>query len=220
MAELTADKYSYEVKVQDCAILMTAQGDEYKIQLKASLTSPVVEIVDSNSSVTAAASGLNEDAEGRSNSNLLNKPRCLALLAELRRAKWFQTRAVVIPSCVIVMRILRDLIKRSPNWSQLPLWTMEVLVERTLGPSQAPLSPGDALRRVLECISGGILSSAPLGVGLLDPCENDFCDVTEELKLQCREDVTASAQVALRQIVFKQIHKVLGIDLISPPSAP
>ena len=47
-----------------------------------------------------------------------------------------------------------------------------------------------------------------IGVGLVDPCENEVVDVTEGMKLQCREDVTASAQQALRQMVFKQINKV------------
>lgn len=34
---------------------------------------------------------------------------------------------------------------------------MELLVEKVLNSASGPLSPGDALRRVFECISSGIL---------------------------------------------------------------
>lgn len=34
---------------------------------------------------------------------------------------------------------------------------MELLVEKAISSASAPLSPGDALRRVFECISSGIL---------------------------------------------------------------
>lgn len=34
---------------------------------------------------------------------------------------------------------------------------MELLVEKAISSATAPLSPGDALRRVFECISSGIL---------------------------------------------------------------
>ena len=67
---------------------------------------------------------------------------------------------------------------------------------------------------MLESLAGGILCAHPIGVGVLDPCEpHEVVDLTEGLMLQSREDVTASAQQALRQIVFKQIHKVNRIEL-------
>lgn len=34
---------------------------------------------------------------------------------------------------------------------------MELLVEKAISSASVPLSPGDALRRVFECISSGIL---------------------------------------------------------------
>lgn len=34
---------------------------------------------------------------------------------------------------------------------------MELLVEKAISSAAGPLSPGDALRRVFECISSGIL---------------------------------------------------------------
>lgn len=34
---------------------------------------------------------------------------------------------------------------------------MELLVEKAISSASGPMSPGDALRRVFECISSGIL---------------------------------------------------------------
>ena len=53
----------------------------------------------------------------------------------------------------------------------------------------------------------------PDGCGLLDPCERDKTDAAASLNRQQREDITASAQHALRLITFKNIHKVLGQSL-------
>lgn len=77
------------------------------------------------------------------------------------------------------------------------------------------MSPGDALRRVFECIASGIL--LPGGPGLYDPCEKEPRDCAAELSAQEREDITASAQHALRLIAFRQIHKVLGMDPLPAP---
>uniref|UniRef100_A0A672Z6R6 Zinc finger RNA-binding protein n=1 Tax=Sphaeramia orbicularis TaxID=375764 RepID=A0A672Z6R6_9TELE len=70
--------------------------------------------------------------------------------------------------------------------------------------------PGDALRRVFECISSGIL--LPGGPGLVDPCEKNPVDTLTTMGEQQREDITSSAQFALRLLAFRQIHKVLGMD--------
>ncbi|XP_014914828.1 zinc finger RNA-binding protein-like, partial [Poecilia latipinna] len=87
---------------------------------------------------------------------------------------------------------------------------MELLVEKAINSASAPLSPGDALRRVFECISSGIL--LPGGPGLLDPCEKKPVDTLTAMGEQQREDITSSAQFALRLLAFRQIHKVLGMD--------
>uniref|UniRef100_A0A8C5EU54 Zinc finger RNA-binding protein n=1 Tax=Gouania willdenowi TaxID=441366 RepID=A0A8C5EU54_GOUWI len=72
--------------------------------------------------------------------------------------------------------------------------------------------PGDALRRVFECISSGILLCG--GPGLVDPCEKKPVDTLSALGEQQREDITSSAQFALRLLAFRQIHKVLGMDAL------
>uniref|UniRef100_A0A8C1C857 Zinc finger RNA-binding protein n=1 Tax=Cyprinus carpio carpio TaxID=630221 RepID=A0A8C1C857_CYPCA len=121
-----------------------------------------------------------------------------------------QARANGLQSCVIVIRILRDLCQRVPTWSAFPSWAMELLVEKAISSASGPMSPGDALRRVFECISSGILlSGAP---GLIDPCEKNPTDTLATMEEQQREDITSSAQFALRLLAFRQIHKVLGMD--------
>ncbi|MBN3301075.1 ZFR protein, partial [Amia calva] len=119
-------------------------------------------------------------------------------------------RANGLQSCVIIIRILRDLCQRVPTWSAFPSWAMELLVEKAISSASGPLSPGDALRRVFECISSGIL--LPGGPGLIDPCEKNPTDTLTAMTEQQREDITSSAQFALRLLAFRQIHKVLGMD--------
>ena len=76
----------FQVKVQDCAILMTSEQDSYKIQLKASLTSPAVELAapvaqqqeqKTHSEGGCSSDNTTGDGKTSANSNLLNKTRCL-----------------------------------------------------------------------------------------------------------------------------------------------
>ena len=114
-----------------------------------------------------------------------------------------------------MIRILRDLCQRVPTWTPLNEWAMELLVEKCVASGGPNMSPGDALRRVFECIASGLL--LPGGPGLQDPCEKDPIDAATSLTNQEREDITASAQHALRLIAFRQIHKVLGMDPLPAP---
>ena len=70
---------------------------------------------------------------------------------------------------------------------------MELLVEKCVSSGGTSMNPGDALRRVFECIASGIL--LPGGPGLYDPCEKEPTDAASSLTAQEREDITASAQV-------------------------
>nr|CAG4650831.1 EOG090X037N [Simocephalus serrulatus] len=190
------------------------------ILVKVSLTSPVVreeQLAAAAATVTAGSTAptgndvdMKDDAikEGR-----LNTKDCLHSLALLRRAKWFQARANSLQNCVLTIRIMRDFCLRTPVWSSLDLWALELIVERAAFSAGSPLTPGDALRRVFETLSAGILFSTNDGwsPGIGDPCEKDAIDVLSNLTAQEREDMTASAQQALRQIAFRQIFKVLGL---------
>ncbi|KAL1783118.1 zinc finger protein RNA-binding protein 2 [Sigmodon hispidus] len=146
--------------------------------------------------------------------DVLDRERCLETLAALRHAKWFQARASGLQPCVIVIRVLRELCRCLPPWGALPAWAMELLVEKVLSSAPRPLSPGDAMRRVLEYVATGALLAD--GPGLQDPCEKGPQDALEPMTPQQREDLTASAQRALRLVAFRQIHKVLHMEQLPP----
>ncbi|KAI4877655.1 hypothetical protein NFI96_021338 [Prochilodus magdalenae] len=126
-------------------------------------------------------------------------------------------RANGLQSCVIIIRLLRDLCQRVPTWGKMPAWATELLVEKAISSASGPLSPGEAMRRVLECIASGILLQD--GPGLFDPCEKIETDALGSMTKQAREDITASAQHALRLLAFRQIHKVLGMDSLPASKA-
>lgn len=105
--------------------------------------------------------------------------------------------------------------RRVPTWTPLNSWAMELLVEKVLCSSGLPLNPGDAFRRIFEALASGIL--LPGEPGLLDPCEKEPTDSCQNMSEQEREDITASAQHALRLLAFRQIHKVMGMDPLPPP---
>ena len=143
---------------------------------------------------------------------VLNRAACLNALALLRQTKWFESRMSV--NLIVVLQLLKDLSKRIPAWSPLSTWSLELIVERcarTKGYSTpAPkFNPAEVLRRVFELFASGfLLLDSP---GLNDPCEKDPVDVLGYLTLQEREDLTASAQYALRLMVFNQLYRILGI---------
>ncbi|CAL8348230.1 unnamed protein product [Lota lota] len=202
---VTPEKYEVKGSVQEAAIILTSCS-EPKMQVTITLTSPVIREDGVQEGDGPAGPG--------SDTAHLDRHKCLGALAALRHAKWFQARANGLQSCVIIIRILRDLCQRVPTWSSFPGWAMELLVEKAISSASGPLSPGDALRRVFECISSGILLSG--GPGLLDPCEKNPSDTLTSMQEQHREDITSSAQFALRLLAFRQIHKVS----VHGPAAP
>ncbi|XP_078376532.1 zinc finger RNA-binding protein-like isoform X2 [Oculina patagonica] len=202
LAKVTEEKYEIKLAYEEAAIKIVTTTDP-KVVVTITMTSPVMREGD--------------DAEhAEDDPQVLDRPKCLAALASLRHAKWFQAKANGLQSCVIIIRVMRDLCQRIPAFSPLNNWAMELLVEKALSSSQQPLGPGEAFRRVLECISSGLLLEG--GAGLCDPCEKETVDALGGVTMQEREDLTASAQHALRLQAFRQLHKVLGIDRLPPPS--
>uniref|UniRef100_A0A3P8RS88 Zinc finger RNA-binding protein n=1 Tax=Amphiprion percula TaxID=161767 RepID=A0A3P8RS88_AMPPE len=217
LAIFSEDQYEVQAHPEEANIVIIS-SKEPKMQVTISLTSPLMREdpaaeKDKQAGGKAAEKGLPE----KDPPDLLNKKKCLEYLAALRHAKWFQARANGLQSCVIIIRVLRDLCQRVPTWGKMPCWAMELLVEKVISSATGPLSPGEAMRRVLECISTGIL--LPDGPGLMDPCEKEQTDALESMVLQAREDITASAQHALRLLAFRQIHKVLGMESLPASKA-
>lgn len=195
-------KYTVTMAPVDGAVLVS----DGTITVKISLTSPLLR-EEANS--TAA----NEQVVS-SSEDLLPREPCLQALAALRHAKWFQARATGLQSCVMIMRIMRDLCQRIPIWGHISQWAMELLIEKVISSAGCPLTPGECMRRVMEAIASSILINGP---GLLDPCEKEPEDALATLSKQQREDITVSAQMFLRFIAFRQIYKVLGMEPLPPP---
>ncbi|XP_015273930.1 PREDICTED: spermatid perinuclear RNA-binding protein isoform X2 [Gekko japonicus] len=198
--KLSEEKYHVEHHVDEAAIIIHSTK-ELPLTLKVTLTSPLIR----------------DEAEKNGDSvamkdppDLLDRQKCLDALASLRHAKWFQARANGLKSCVIVLRILRDLCNRVPTWAPLKGWPLELICEKAIGTCNRPLGAGEALRRVMECLASGIL--LPGGPGLHDPCEREPTDALSNLTVQQREAITHSAQLALRLSAFGQIYKVLEMD--------
>uniref|UniRef100_A0A4W3HN94 Interleukin enhancer binding factor 3b n=1 Tax=Callorhinchus milii TaxID=7868 RepID=A0A4W3HN94_CALMI len=201
-ASITEEKYEITASIQDAAIVIKNDKEE-PLTLKIKLTSPLV-----REELEKQAAGetvtVNEPAD------VLDRQKCLTALASLRHAKWFQARANGLKSCVIVIRVLRDLCSRVPTWAPLKGWPLELICEKAIGTANRPLGAGEAMRRVLECLASGILMLD--GPGIYDPCEKEATDAIGALTRQQREDITQSGQHALRLAAFGQLHKVLGMD--------
>ncbi|XP_056098668.1 zinc finger RNA-binding protein isoform X2 [Rhinichthys klamathensis goyatoka] len=207
LATFSEDQYEVQVHPEEANIVIFS-SKEPKMQVTISLTSPVMR--------EDPVPNMEKVSE-KDPPDVLNRIKCLEYLAALRHAKWFQARANGLQSCVIIIRVLRDLCQRVPSWGKMPDWAMELLVEKAISSATGPLGPGEALRRVLECITTGIL--LPDGPGLQDPCEKGQTDSLGSMSKQAREDVTASAQHALRLLAFRQIHKVLGMGSLAASKA-
>lgn len=126
-----------------------------------------------------------------------------------------QARATGMQSCVMVIRIMRDWCQRNASWKVLSSWALELICEKVIASAGQPMSPGDGVRRVFEAIASGLL--LPGTPGIMDPCEKDPIDAAGQLTSQEREEITASAQTALRMIAFRQIHQVLNMEALPPP---
>ncbi|CAK1541976.1 unnamed protein product [Leptosia nina] len=195
---------------------LKAPNDESKYKVDLLPAEGAVQVSDGtvNVLVSLTSAVMREPAEGgdakRDDKDVLPRQKCLDALAALRHAKWFQARAASLQSCVIIIRIMRDLCRRIPNWTPLNPYAMELLVSGVMQSAGGALSPGEALRRVMEAVAGGLLLEQ--GPGLRDPCEKELVDALGNLAPQQREDLTASAQQFLRQIAFRQIHKVLDME--------
>ncbi|XP_072311429.1 spermatid perinuclear RNA-binding protein isoform X2 [Eucyclogobius newberryi] len=164
---------------------------------------------DMNNGLVFGAAALRVEAE-EEEGEVLDRHRCLLALAALRHAKWFQARVNGLKSCVIVLRILRDMCNRHPAWEPLKGWPLELICEKAIATCNRPLGAGEALRRVMECLASGIL--LPGGPGLHDPCEKEPTNTLAHMSDQQAEAITYSAQHALRLMAFGQIYKVLEME--------
>ncbi|XP_036954129.1 spermatid perinuclear RNA-binding protein-like isoform X1 [Acanthopagrus latus] len=217
---MTEDKFEVQSCVSEAAIRVCSAKDP-QLTLKITLSSLAMR---EEHSTTEEEEGDQDDSKQRQekeekveDEDVLDRQKCQAALASLRHAKWFQARVTDLKSCVIILRIFRDMCNRLPVWQPLKGWPLELICEKAIATCNRPLGPGEALRRVMECIASGIL--LPGGPGVHDPCEREPTDVLSDLSAQQADAVTDSAQHALRLLAFGQLYKVLNMDPL-PTSKP
>ncbi|KAM9678251.1 LOW QUALITY PROTEIN: spermatid perinuclear RNA-binding protein-like [Trichechus inunguis] len=203
--KLTKEKYQVEQGVKEASIIIQ-NTKEPLLTLKVMLTSPLISGLEKKDG---------DNVSMKDPPDLLDRQKCLNALASLRHAKWFQARANGLKSRVIVLHILPDLCNRVPTWAPLKGWPLELICEKSIGTCNRPLGAGDALRRVTERLA----LLFPGGPGLHDPYERDPTDALSYMTTQQKEDITHSAQHALRLSAFGQIYKVLEMDPV-PSSKP
>ncbi|XP_072521371.1 spermatid perinuclear RNA-binding protein-like [Salminus brasiliensis] len=200
--KLTEDSYTVQPCIPEAAILVF-KSSRPDLPLRVTLTSMEMKSREPEK-------GQVENTKAKDPSDLLDQQRCLLALASLRHAKWFQVRVSGTKSCLIVLRILRDICSKRPAWEPLKGWPLELICEKAVATSYRPLGPGESLRRVLGCIATGIL--LPSGPGLRDPCEKEQVDALSAMTVDQAELLTHTAQHALRLLAFGQIHRFLQMD--------
>ncbi|KAH7727713.1 double-stranded RNA-binding protein zn72d [Aphelenchoides avenae] len=211
--ESDARKVEVEEDPEQSSFLVSVNGMELKCRV--TLTSPALREGE------GAAAG-----EASATAPVIAKPAdalpvepSFKALSEVRHSKWFQAKYAAIenngPS---VLRLLCEARNRLPKWSSMTSWALEVLVEKALASVGHSIGPSASLQRVVQVLASGILLSKDFK--LLDPCEVEPVDVFASVAPQDREDITASAQRAVRLIAFNQIHTVLGMSEPLPEMAP
>ncbi|KAA0185793.1 hypothetical protein HAZT_HAZT010687 [Hyalella azteca] len=111
----TDEEQQYDVQrvVEEAAVQVTLGQHTVKV----TLTAPVM-----REQLLQASSSESQVAAVKDAPDVLDKQKCLDALASLRHAKWFQARANGLQSCVLVIRIMRDLCQRSPTWGVMNNW--------------------------------------------------------------------------------------------------
>ncbi|XP_062268820.1 spermatid perinuclear RNA-binding protein isoform X1 [Platichthys flesus] len=197
-----------EEQEQEEAVENGEDGEEVQEEAKEEVKEEAEEHEKNGQVLGAAAHRV--EAEEEEEGEVLDRHRCLLALAALRHAKWFQARVNGLKSCVIVLRILRDMCNRHPVWEPLKGWPLELICEKAIATCNRPLGAGEALRRVMECLASGIL--LPGGPGLHDPCEKEPTNTLANMTDQQAGAITFRAQHALRLMAFGQIYKVLEME--------
>ncbi|XP_041838435.1 interleukin enhancer-binding factor 3-like isoform X2 [Melanotaenia boesemani] len=201
---ISAGTYAVSHYPEDATIVVNSCKKSV-LTLTIHLTSPLVRAEQTNNTTEEEETQTVNDPP-----DVLDRQKCLTALASLRHAKWFQAKVNNLNSAVMVIRVMRDLCNRVPTWMPLSGWPLELLVEKVISTSDRPMGVGESFRRVLESVASGILLED--GPGVKDPCEKEEVDACASLTAQRCEDITQSAQFALRLCAFGQMHKVLGMD--------
>lgn len=134
----------------------------------------------------------------------------VASLSAIRHIRWFEENAN--SSVKVLIRILRDLTARFPEFAPMNPWIIDLLAHFAIlsNANRQALTLNQAFRRVFQLLAAGLF--LPGSSGLLDPCENIPVRVHTSLTLEQQDNLCMSAQTLLRVLLHGGYKVILGID--------
>ena len=138
--------------------------------------------------------------------NLINS------LSAVRHIRWFEENGQGNSSVKVLIRILRDLTTRFPEFSPMNPWIIDLLAHFAIlsNANRQALSLNQAFRRVFQLLAAGLF--LPGSSGLLDPCENIPVRVHTSLTLEQQDNLCMAGQTLLRVLLHGGYKVILGID--------
>lgn len=148
--------------------------------------------------------------------------KCIECIDELRRTKWFSVKLKPIANAMLILRVMRDFCRRTPTWFVLNDWLLELVVDKCFVRNKYE-KVSLKFRTIFEAFSSGMLFMQSLTsmnhdnvtecLELVDPCiKESVKSIFEHVTQQQKEDLTSSAQHALRLIAYKKINQILALD--------
>lgn len=149
-------------------------------------------------------------------------------LSAIRHIRWFEENAN--SSVKVLIRILRDLTTRFPEFAPMNPWIIDLLAHFAIlsNANRQALTLNQAFRRVFQLLAAGLFlpgSSGLLGeilnyshviivliVLFLDPCENIPVRVHTSLTLEQQDNLCMASQTLLRVLLHGGFKVILGID--------
>lgn len=131
-------------------------------------------------------------------------------LSAIRHIRWFEENAN--SSVKVLIRILRDLSTRFPEFAPMNPWIIDLLAHFSIlsNANRQALTLNQAFRRVFQLLAAGLF--LPGSSGLLDPCESIPVRVHTSLTLEEQDNLCMASQTLLRVLLHGGYKVILGID--------
>lgn len=161
----------------------------------------------------------------------LSKEICVQAGRKMKHVEWFKRQLKPIANALLIIRLVRDLCKRTPTWAALDEQDGELIdyiVDKCFVRNRFE-DLTVKFRTLFELLAGGLLMLNELRVSsrlqscaaesecelysFADPIDSD-ANLLDRLTVQQKEELTASAQHALRLVCLNRVHEILGIDRI------
>ena len=134
---------------------LAESADNYRIKISFTSMSllPTAPLVDNTTT----------DAKVEEQTTDISMAKCKNALTEIKRVKWFNSRIKPIANAILILRIMRELCQRSPIWSVLNDWLLELIIDKVFLRNKFE-DITLKLRAVFECISSGVLFMSALSI--------------------------------------------------------